>query len=424
MSYMGNRSWSGMFRELPTHTLRPLQINGHAYIKTVTADGSYHTLHPPPTTGVFPATAASGTTSSSTISSNSSSISSALGAHPASAAAAAGALPEQQESDGRMSALLQQHCELPLLLEYLQLREFGLPVTTHHELVTSCRGVIHGLQKLGLWGSGFWVGEGSGRHHGGPEQFAWMHECHVRSKQQQQQHQVGQQVKQEEEQQQREEQQEEQQQQQREQLGQEEGLGLLPTDQGGTRRRRAMQAGSGAAVAAVAGGQSGAGVGGLRLHNASADDARLNVPLSNQHIKQYLQQGKQQQQLQQQQHHHHHHRRQQEWEQQNHQQQQQQQEQQQAQEQEPYIPDAATCSHAAWHVARYILPDYADRVGRDDATGEPVADVDPALPALRLNKGGPERRWCVLDALQQVHLPEAVGWVKSNLDDMPLFAGR
>eukprot|EP00775_Hariotina_reticulata_P009482 gene9482-9646_t len=104
---------------------------------------------------------------------------------------------------------------------------------------------------------------------------------------------------------------------------------------------------------------------------------------------------------------------------------------------------AVNCSAVAWHVMRYMLPEYAEDVARDDIQ-EPVADVDPRLPVLLLNNmwspvvlgatslgaresSGSEEGClrlgvgCPMDVLQRVVLPAAVQWVAQHLDQLPLL---
>jgi hypothetical protein len=291
MSYMGNNSLGGeaLQEGFPYHTLHPYTISGHVPNKarTVPAGAAgfggvnrhkyyYNSLRHAAgnAAGAVSALGRSGSAGATTL----------AGTKNSAAARALLALLRRHKvvSDGDADLM---RCDLLLLLEYLHLRYLGLPVTTHHELVTSCRGVIHGLQRLGLREHETMVGKGLQRQwHDWLSHFTWMHDCYARSQRQ----------------------------------------------------------------------------------------------------------GQQQQQ--------------------------------DGSKESPYVPDAATCSRAAWDVARYILPEYADWVSRDTA-GQPVADVDPALPALRLNKGTPKRKWCVLDELQLVHIPEAVGWVKKHIKHMPLLVG-
>lgn len=102
---------------------------------------------------------------------------------------------------------------------------------------------------------------------------------------------------------------------------------------------------------------------------------------------------------------------------------------------------AVNCSAVAWHVMRYMLPEYAEDVARNAAQA-PVADVDPRLPVLLLNSLFPvglgskptaqgftvndkecERlgMGCALDALQLRVLPAAVQWVNEHLEQLPLL---
>jgi hypothetical protein len=102
---------------------------------------------------------------------------------------------------------------------------------------------------------------------------------------------------------------------------------------------------------------------------------------------------------------------------------------------------AVNCSAVAWHVMRYMLPEYTEDVARN-AAQQPVADVDPRLPVLLLNSLFPvglgskptaqgftvndkecERlgMGCALDALQQRVLPAAVQWVNEHLEQLPLL---
>jgi hypothetical protein len=84
-----------------------------------------------------------------------------------------------------------------------------------------------------------------------------------------------------------------------------------------------------------------------------------------------------------------------------------------------------TCENVSWHTARFMLPEYAQHVGRD-SSGRPVIAADAALPVLWLNSlpsafnatvgGG----CCsLMDALQQHALPAAVQWVNEHIEQLP-----
>ena len=254
---MGNSTSEAFRPEYPYHTLCPLEMKRHPSIK-VAADPSNNILNVQHVAGVV---GAAGVDTPATATS-------------CAKVAVLDFLPLTEPGNYTIPGQLgvPKQCNMSLLLEYLQLQRYGLPVTAHHKVLAPCRGVLRGLRNL-LHSGNVHATAGSCLAHPWFEQFALRHVCYIQSQKQQQQ---------------------------------------------------------------------------------VVD-----------------------------------------------------------------VPDAAMCLRAAWHVARYILPGYADRV-RHNALGTALADVDPAIPALRL-KGGHGRRWCVLDNLQQVHLPQAVAWVNKNLGEMPLF---
>lgn len=80
------------------------------------------------------------------------------------------------------------------------------------------------------------------------------------------------------------------------------------------------------------------------------------------------------------------------------------------------------CSSAAWHVARLVLPEYAERVPRG-RNGAPLAHSNVSLPVLAL---GQHAAGCdpasALDAVLSTALPQAVTWAAANAARLPILA--
>ncbi|KAF6262933.1 hypothetical protein COO60DRAFT_555509 [Scenedesmus sp. NREL 46B-D3] len=84
--------------------------------------------------------------------------------------------------------------------------------------------------------------------------------------------------------------------------------------------------------------------------------------------------------------------------------------------------DLQVCEGVSWHTARFMLPEYAEHVGRD-GSGRAVKASDAVLPALWLNSVprafAGDGCCSLMDALQQRALPAAVQWVNEHLGQLP-----